>query len=262
MCNFLAATAIAFAALSLSGCFPTAPTPSNSQHTSENSLDWQGRYGGVLPCADCPGIETFITLDPDLTYQIRTRYLGRDDRVFEHRGRFAWEANGNVIQLQGIVDGPDRYHVGENQLFQLDRLGKRITGALADQYVLRKLDNGEAGILHALAQPAQWEATELIGRRLDLGAATPWIRFEPDGSRLHGFGGCNHFSGSFELAPGNRIRFAKMAATLRACLDTNVEAEFLRVLVTADSYHLNDQELVLHRARMAPLVRFRATTGK
>ncbi|HSH50375.1 MAG TPA: copper resistance protein NlpE N-terminal domain-containing protein, partial [Bacteroidales bacterium] len=27
-------------------------------HTSEISLDWQGTYKGVLPCADCPGIET------------------------------------------------------------------------------------------------------------------------------------------------------------------------------------------------------------
>ena len=109
-------------------------------HTSRNSLTWQGTYIGVVPCADCAGIETAIILDEDLTYRMRTRYLGKSDRVFERRGSFTWEENGNVIRLRGIADGPDRYHVGENRLIQLDRQGNRITGALAENYVLRKVD--------------------------------------------------------------------------------------------------------------------------
>ncbi len=39
-------------------------------HTSENSLDWHGTYYGVTPCASCPGIETELTLTPDLNYII------------------------------------------------------------------------------------------------------------------------------------------------------------------------------------------------
>ena len=31
-------------------------------HTTMNSLDWDGTYTGILPCADCKGIETNITL--------------------------------------------------------------------------------------------------------------------------------------------------------------------------------------------------------
>ena len=34
----------------------------DDQHNSRNSLDWNGVYKGVLPCADCEGIETVITL--------------------------------------------------------------------------------------------------------------------------------------------------------------------------------------------------------
>lgn len=109
--------------------------------------------------------------------------------------------------------------------------------------------------------PGRWEATELMGKALEPGPSSPWIRFDPDSRRAHGFGGCNHFSGSFELASGNRIRFSKLAATLMACPDSNVEQAFMEVLGTADSYHLGDSELVLHRARMAPLARFRAVTG-
>ena len=109
--------------------------------------------------------------------------------------------------------------------------------------------------------PGRWEATELMGKPLEPGPSSPWIRFDPDGGRAHGFGGCNRFSGSVELAPGNRIRFSKLAATMMACPESNVEQAFMRVLGTADSYHLGDSELVLHRARMAPLARFRAVPG-
>lgn len=31
-------------------------------HTSQIALDWSGIYKGVLPCADCEGIETEVTL--------------------------------------------------------------------------------------------------------------------------------------------------------------------------------------------------------
>jgi heat shock protein HslJ len=54
----------------------------------------------------------------------------------------------------------------------------------------------------------------------------------------------------------NRIKFSKMAATMMACPDMEVEREFLQVLETADNYNLIGDTLVLNRARMAPLARF------
>lgn len=30
----------------------------DTEHTAENSLDWNGKYTGTLPCADCEGIKT------------------------------------------------------------------------------------------------------------------------------------------------------------------------------------------------------------
>ena len=35
-------------------------------HNSMNSLDWEGIYTGLLPCADCEGIQTVIKLNRDL----------------------------------------------------------------------------------------------------------------------------------------------------------------------------------------------------
>jgi uncharacterized lipoprotein NlpE involved in copper resistance len=66
----IAILAIIAAAVSLSACFSNVTAPAASQppdmHTSQTSLDWDGSYAGVVPCADCAGIETFITINEDL----------------------------------------------------------------------------------------------------------------------------------------------------------------------------------------------------
>jgi uncharacterized lipoprotein NlpE involved in copper resistance len=108
-------------------------------HSSRTSLDWNGTYKGVVPCADCEGIETEISLGLDMTYTIRTRYLGKgDQKALKEKGKFSWDEAGSVITLLGIQNGPTKYQVGENHLTQLDLKGNRIVGPLAKKYVLTK----------------------------------------------------------------------------------------------------------------------------
>jgi len=107
-------------------------------HTSSNSLDVDGLYKGMLPCADCEGIEIEIILGEDHSFVKRTIYLGTGGKVFEEKGFYNWNSKGNTITLSGIKSGPDQYFVGENKLIQLDVDGNVITGKLADKYVLRK----------------------------------------------------------------------------------------------------------------------------
>ncbi len=45
---------------------------------AETSLDYQGTYTGVLPAADCPGIEMRLTLDDDGRYTLDEQYIDRD----------------------------------------------------------------------------------------------------------------------------------------------------------------------------------------
>lgn len=113
-------------------------TPANSDN-SQNSLDWQGTYKGVTPCADCEGIETEITLNTDLTFTLKIEYLGKGDgSVFQEAGSFVWDKTGGIISLEGLKGRPSQYKVGENRLFQLDMEGNVITGDLAEKYVLTK----------------------------------------------------------------------------------------------------------------------------
>jgi heat shock protein HslJ len=78
---------------------------------------------------------------------------------------------------------------------------------------------------------------------------------QPDGT-VSGNLGCNSFTGSFTLQEGNRITFSKLVNTQIMCLDMSIETEIVRVLQNADNYNLNEDKLVLNRARMAPLARF------
>lgn len=110
-------------------------------HNARNSLDYYGIYYGVLPAADAEGIETYITLNIDDTYHKVTKFLGKKDpNQYEDYGKFSWNKQGSIITLEGLPK-PNMYFVGENTLTHLDMDGNKITGNLADKYILRKLVN-------------------------------------------------------------------------------------------------------------------------
>lgn len=107
-----------------------------SEHTSQNALDWEGTYEGILPCADCPGIQTIVTLSYDGDFTYHAEYLERDTQVVDN-GTIMWHNNGSVVHLTG-KDVDVKFQVGENKLFYLDQEGNRIEGELAENYILKK----------------------------------------------------------------------------------------------------------------------------
>ena len=117
----------------------TSETVIDSEHTAENSLDWDGTYKGVLPCADCEGIETKLKLNQDKTYELKETYLGKGDgKAFESQGSFQFDSkNSSIIKLDKAGDSR-KYFVAEGYLNALDMDGNEITGDLADHYKLTK----------------------------------------------------------------------------------------------------------------------------
>ncbi|MDH6357561.1 copper resistance protein NlpE [Parabacteroides sp. PF5-9] len=106
-------------------------------HNSQNALDYEGLYVGTLPCADCSGIYTEITLSRD-SFSMKQVYQGieKENIAFEKSGKYSWNEQGSIITLGG--DSAEQYQVGENKLFALDIQGHRITGDLAELYILTK----------------------------------------------------------------------------------------------------------------------------
>lgn len=228
---------------------------------SRNSLDWHGTYTGVLPCADCEGLLTTITLGSDLTFKRSTIYKGKDEKAFEESGRFTWDKSGGSIKLEGISNAPDRYLVGENKLVQLDLEGKVIRGDLADMYVLQKV---LPPVKDPVLEGKKWKLVEINGKPVDFKGKMPdaFIFFDEAEQRINGFGGCNTFFGSYELREGNRVTFSKMGSTMMSCLNMETERALLKVLETADNYNVSETSLQLNKARMAPLARFEPFTEK
>ena len=233
------------------GITPSATT-SDTTHTSKTSVDWDGIYRGVLPCADCEGIETTITLGKDAHYTLRTRYLGTSDSIYETSGKFSWSEQGNSIRLENASMDANNFFVGENALTQLDKDGNKITGAMADKYVLRKSYNDIA--------EKYWKLTELLGKPVVVDSTfikEPHVIFKAQENRVIGHGGCNSISGSYELKEGNKILISNVIATRMSCPTIHTELDFLNVLAMADNYNVKGDVLVLNKAKMAPLARFR-----
>ncbi|MFA5498863.1 MAG: copper resistance protein NlpE [Candidatus Cloacimonadia bacterium] len=107
--------------------------------TARNSLDYWGTYEGITPCADCEGIETTILLNQEGFYTRTMKYLGKgDDNVFIETGEYYWEDDEFTIRLE-TDDTPSYIWVSENSITLLDGDKNKITGNLADFYVLRKV---------------------------------------------------------------------------------------------------------------------------
>lgn len=234
----------------LAGCAGPGTTTQapDAAHNAANALDWQGSYRGILPCADCEGIETLIVLFDDGTYRRETKYLGEDNKIFSERGEFQWNAAGDSVTLGGV--SPEHYFVAENRLIRLAQNGKRIGGALADNYILSKLDTG--------VQEKYWKLIELNGQPVPQLEREPHLILKTGDAGVVGFAGCNRFFGQYQLDQTTlRISFTQLASTMMACTaGMEVENALLEVLRKVDNYTVKGDYLSLNRARMAPLARF------
>ena len=110
-------------------------------HNSENSLDWEGTYSGVLPCKDCDGIDTRLILRKNQTYQLVLSYLGipeKEGQDFISEGEFSWEDNGSNILLKGEKTDFQKFKVGELFLLPLDINGNQIKRVPGNNFKLLK----------------------------------------------------------------------------------------------------------------------------
>ncbi|CQJ60943.1 envelope stress response activation lipoprotein NlpE [Yersinia rohdei] len=115
---------LAVGALSLLGC-------NNRQQPVEQPLQpMQQSYQGLLPCADCSGLDTSLFLDSDGTFILKETYLGGKggDTSFAEYGKWARTAD-KLVLTNG--QGEKRYFqpVGKN-LVMLDQQGLPIKSTL------------------------------------------------------------------------------------------------------------------------------------
>jgi copper homeostasis protein (lipoprotein) len=136
-------------ALVMTACGDSAEKENNAtvipapDTTAQAPVEYQkvitAAYAGVIPCADCDGIETKVTLFADTTFEFSNTYIGKNPKDTvglntTKRGKFMM--HGDTVHLEGVEN---KYLKKDTDLFQLDITGKVVTGNLADKYVLKKV---------------------------------------------------------------------------------------------------------------------------
>ena len=122
---------------------PTAPASGDALSPSPSSLDatWQG----VLPCADCDGIQTRLRLVADAQgrrYELQETYLA-------DAGSEVFEAQGTWTEETATLDGQPTV------VYQLDTGGASRWFALQPDGALEMLDARESPMADGLAHRLQ-----------------------------------------------------------------------------------------------------------
>jgi len=137
----------------LSGCFLGLSLPvfflliscNNNSHNEINETGNQikknkrenpsGKYVGITPCADCPGIKTTIYFKDDSIFIETLEYLDRETS-FSDTG--IWKIDNKII----TVSFPSRQSyfkiISDSSIAILDAERHEIKGALAKKFILKQ----------------------------------------------------------------------------------------------------------------------------
>lgn len=220
---------------------------------SMNSLDWEGVYTGIVPCADCEGISTILILNKDLSYTLSTKYIGKSDSFSDSNGKFSWNEDGSIIILDEEGSSEKKqFQVGENKIKMLDNKGLEISGELAESYILKKV---KQDIIEKY-----WKLIELNGNEVvwdDKTNKEPYIILKIADNRVVGNGSCNNLMGAYELKEGNEISFSRVASTLRACPNMDLESKFLKIFDLVNKYSIDGEILMFFDSNNNVLAKFK-----
>ena len=83
-----------------------------------------GEFSGKLPCADCPGIETKLTLNEDGSFLLDETYLEKKDGQFNAKGSYEVSADGAFVTLKEEGnDKPRVLLVEEDAAYLVEKVG-------------------------------------------------------------------------------------------------------------------------------------------
>ena len=215
--------------------------------------DLFGTYQGTIPCADCEGIETALTLAVDGSFTLDSRYLGKQDDPFNESGKFDLDREASMVVVQ-LSDGASQSYQLEGQtLFHLDQQGNRIQGDLAEHYQLMKQ------ITDPDLEDRKWVLTQLMGQEVVLkpGNTDATIQFDSQEERAAGSTSCNRYNCSYELLPDGGIKISPGMTSLMACENMDTETLYNQMLPKVASYSISEDILSFKDAENATIAQYR-----
>lgn len=134
---------LVFASLLLLGLFSCqgeskkSPNVDNESTTQEEVNQLAAFYFGTLPCADCDGIETLLSLnaDVDRTFTLEERYTGKNTNT---KTSGTWTVDGDIVTLNS-ESGSTKYQVTAKGIVSFNTNGSKRDETSAKKYLLRKV---------------------------------------------------------------------------------------------------------------------------
>lgn len=174
--RLIATAAALLAAVPVAADTPAPPAP--------------GIFYGVLPCADCPGVEYHLELFGDGAFYLRTAYQGRKGGPYDDIGSWLRSSDGETLALFGGREAPLRFEIaGPDRLEKLDLEGGPIESGL--NYALERDDTRERieprlhmrGMFSYFADSAMFHEC-LTGRRMPVAMEADYLPLEQAYSAL------------------------------------------------------------------------------
>lgn len=116
----------------------------------DKSQEFHGVFYGYLPCDDCNGIKTTLSLKQKNNYLLVTQPARESSREYYEKGKYSWNDETQTVVLTPNKESTTRqYHIeNEGTLVQLNSDGARMRGDEADRYILRRSDTVKSREVH------------------------------------------------------------------------------------------------------------------
>ncbi|MGZ5027571.1 MAG: copper resistance protein NlpE [Methylobacter sp.] len=116
----------------------------------DKSLDFRGVFYGYLPCNDCNGVKTTLSLKQNNNYLLVTQPARESSREYYEKGKYSWnDENRTVVLAPNKEAAVHQYHIeDEGTLIQLNSDGAKMPSELAERYTLRRSDTAKTREVH------------------------------------------------------------------------------------------------------------------
>jgi uncharacterized lipoprotein NlpE involved in copper resistance len=116
----------------------------------DKSLEFHGVFYGYLPCKDCDGIKTALSLKQNNNYLLVTQSAKESSKEFYEKGKYSWNDENNAVVLTSRNDSNIRqYRIkDEGTLILLNSDGTPMPRDKAESYTLRRSDMVKSREVH------------------------------------------------------------------------------------------------------------------
>ncbi len=130
----------------------TISSTDHSAHVApiDKSLDFHGIFYGYLPCQDCNGIKSTLSLKQNNNYLLVTQPAKESSREFYEKGKYTWNEEKHTVVLTSRNAANIRQYLikDEGTLILLNADGTQMKGEDEDSYTLRSSDTVKSREIH------------------------------------------------------------------------------------------------------------------